>query len=304
MSMTNFTESDHPRVSDGTFTDKPQSAPTVTLEHIPRASAADIQAFLDDEFAHIAAHTTLWGGDAPEPTWGSAASSLTHTTDDEITEILAADTDVQTFRAAFALRAAREGADTELPVIALRESDDMLLDSSDEQKPASKYEGERLTEYDHGHFTRADYAEVGESGISYGIQINPEYLGEIVAGTRQEGESEDDYFQRMVEAEPEYQTAISEFFAEEYGADFQDGEGTMDVVEFFVEYEDGGAEKSTIEYMGDRCEHETKLLAALNEWSYGTSMQSKFAKKLGYRYELTKNADRQFGDGHWVKDDE
>jgi hypothetical protein len=301
--MTNFNASDHPRVADGSFTDKPQTAAQITLERVHRAPAADIQAFLDAEHRnHRAMGGTLEFAAQEDASWGSALDSLGQMPDDILEELItlpAAD-----FRAAFATRAAREGLAAELPEIALRESNDWMLDAEDSQEPASLFLDERLTEFDHGHFSRADYAEVGSEGITYGININPEHLGSIVAGERLSDESEDEYMERVSELEPDYATQLSAFFVEEYGADLLTDGSDMDVVEFFIAYEKGGAQSSSIAYMGDRVEHETKLLAALNDWTYGSQMQGALAKKLGYSFRRSDNADRRIFDGGWVKDED
>ncbi len=53
--------------------------------------------------------------------------------------------------------------------------------------------------------------------------------------------------------------------------------------------------------MGDRAESETKLLAAKNEWEYGTAMQRKLAARLGYEYRYEGGLGGLFDSGRWVK---
>lgn len=51
-----------------------------------------------------------------------------------------------------------------------------------------------------------------------------------------------------------------------------------------------------------RMDQTTELLAEARVWDYGTQMQSKLAARLGYTYKMTTDANRQVGDGRWVKD--
>jgi len=51
-----------------------------------------------------------------------------------------------------------------------------------------------------------------------------------------------------------------------------------------------------------RMDQTTELLAEARVWDYGTQMQSKLAARLGYTYKMTTDANRQLGDGRWVKD--
>ena len=193
--------------------------------------------------------------------------------------------------------------DADLPAVAVRRSNSPHLSLTDDQHITSDSVDERLTEHDNpSHYTRADYAEVSEDGIAYGYAVNPEHLGEVVVGPRLKDESADEYIDRIARACPEYWGELRTFVQEEYGAELVDDGGEMNVVEFYSIYEDGDASKSTLEYMGDRVERETKLLDFKNDWEYGTKMQSAWAKKLGYHFVLSTNADRQFGDGRWVKD--
>jgi len=286
----------------GRYASHDRDEATTTLERPPIASAKDVQSIIDnavfeeneradeDEVAVVAL------------TWRDARNSVEALGDEALSSLV--DGDPLSVRQAFNYRSSQEGLETALPTVAVRRSSASHLTLTDEQHPASGSMDDRLSEYESpGHHSRADYAEVTEDGIAYGYSVNPEHLGEVVVGARQKDESADDYLGRIARACPDYWSELRTFIKEEYGAELVDEGSEMDVVEFYRVYEDGDATKSTLEYMGDRVEHETKLLDFKNDWEYGTKMQSAWAKKLGYRYELSTNADRQFGDGHWVKDD-
>ncbi|MGW8431127.1 hypothetical protein ACWGJ9_08385 [Curtobacterium citreum] len=151
---------------------------------------------------------------------------------------------------------------------------------------AASVDGERLDEND-GINARAEYAEVGEYGIAYGITVGPELIGSIVVGDRRDGEDEMDYFDRVDDALGEAsitENQLFDYFTKRYGADARwDGDAGHIAVEFFVEYGDEGPAGTSIEAMGDRVENETKLLGARNDYDYGTAMQSHLADHLGYR---------------------
>jgi hypothetical protein len=286
----------------GQFANHNRDEATMTLERPPIASAKDVQSIIDN--AVFEENERADDDEVPVValTWRDACNSVETLGDEALSSLV--DGDPKSVRQAFNYRASQEGLETALPTTATRRSSASHLSLNDEQNPASQWVDNRLTEYeDIGHHSRADYAEVGEEGIAYGLHINPEYLAEVVGGAPHNGESHDDFIERVTTDEPDYYKELDDFFTEQYGAELLNDGGEMDTVEFFISYEDGGAEKSTVEYMGDRVEHETKLLALKNEWTYGSTMQSAWAKKLGYRYELSTNADRQFGDGHWVKDE-
>lgn len=162
--------------------------------------------------------------------------------------------------------------------------------------------GERLEADEIG--ARADYAEIGEAGVSYGYRLGASVLDEIVAGPAREGESEFDYRERADEA---WNTSgadwaqVGQFFLDEYGAELLDDSGDELTVEFYVECEDGDTAGSSLELMDERVESETKLLTIRNEYEYGGGLQSKLAAVLGYRYERTSDTD--FWAGRWVKDE-
>jgi len=171
---------------------------------------------------------------------------------------------------------------------------------------AYNYIGERLIgETDDPIGARADYAEVTEEGVVYGMNVNDEYMGQVFAGRKRDDEDEDEYTQRKIEAAHENSQIIKAYLEESYGADV--GEGNSEdffTVEFYVEYEDENPRMSSLEWMGERAENETKLLPFSNDYLYGNKMQSGLAEKAGYHYELTDTPNRQIGDGYWVKDGE
>jgi hypothetical protein len=58
--MTDFSPADHPRVADGTFTEKQQTSPTVVLDDIDELLAADLSAHIDlDGYAFVTSNTVL-----------------------------------------------------------------------------------------------------------------------------------------------------------------------------------------------------------------------------------------------------
>ena len=146
--------------------------------------------------------------------------------------------------------------------------------------------GNRLEESD-GINCRAEYAEVGEDGIAYGYTVGTELVGSIVAGDRRDGEDDMDYSERVDEALAEANITpahLFDYFKQRYGADARwDGDRGDVAVEFYVEYGEEAAAGTSVEAMGDRVENETKLLAARNDYDYGTAMQSHLADHLGYR---------------------
>ena len=159
--------------------------------------------------------------------------------------------------------------------------------------------GNRLEESD-GINARAEYAEVGEDGIAYGYTVGPELVGSIVVGDRRDGEDDMDYSERVDRALAEANITadhLFSYFKQRYGADARwDGDRGDVAVEFYVEYGTEGAAGTSIEQMGDRVENETKLLAARNEYDYGTAMQSHLADHLGYR--------RDWDTGEYVRDED
>ncbi len=161
--------------------------------------------------------------------------------------------------------------------------------------------GNRLEESD-GINARAEYAEVGEEGIAYGITVGPELIGSIVAGDRHVGEDDMDYSERVDKALDDANITADHlfgYFKQRYGADARwEGDRGDVAVEFYVEYGEEGAAGTSIEAMGDRVENETKLLAARNDYDYGAAMQSHLADHLGYRVdydtgEYVRNEDGQ-----------
>ena len=176
----------------------------------------------------------------------------------------------------------------------------------DDANVAYNFIGERLDGGDYGTDpigARADYAEVTEEGIAYGMNINDEHLGEVFAGRKRNGESDDEYTHRKIEAAADNTGVIREYLEETYGADVGEGNGEdSSTIEFYVEYEDSNPRMSSLEWMGERAERETKLLQFSNDYLYGNNIQRGLAEKAGYHFELTDAPDRQFGDGFWVKD--
>lgn len=146
---------------------------------------------------------------------------------------------------------------------------------------------------------RADYAEVTEDGVAYGLTIHVNFFGEILGGQRDD-EDEMDYAERIAEA---FDSAkVAEFFSQEYGADVMNAGDYGDIgIEFFVKYGVEGAAGTSIEAMGDRVEKETKLLDALNAYSYGAGMTNRFAEFFGYRSESTFD-EHGWAGAKWVKD--
>jgi hypothetical protein len=130
------------------------------------------------------------------------------------------------------------------------------------------------------HASSADWADIEEDGIHYGLRLEVDALGQIAAGLLGD-RFEDEYREAVHEAEPEYSIELRDFLREEYGAVLRDDVDRFDDVEFLVEYEEGGARASTIEYMGQRADQETGLLRARNEATNGV-MLDKFAARLGY----------------------
>jgi hypothetical protein len=289
------------QTSGGEYASHDRDEATMTLERTPTASAKDIQAIIDNA---LFAENDRANQDEVAPatlTWRNGFDSMGELDDEKLSTLV--EGTASDVRHAFASRAIDEGLDTEMPAIAVRQSNGWHFSTGEKQHLASESVDERLGEYESlGHYSRADYAEVGEEGIAYGFSVNPQHLAEIVGGEIRPGESDDDYMERVTKACPDYYNQLADFFSEEYGADLVDDGGEMDIAEFYVEYESGGAQKSTIEYMGDRVENETKLLAFQNEWLYGGHMKDAWAKKLGYSFELSSGPDRRFGDGQWTKD--
>lgn len=166
-------------------------------------------------------------------------------------------------------------------------------------RSAASFAGERLEESD-GINCRAEYAEVGDDGIAYGYTVGPELVGSIVTGDRGMFEDESEYSARVDEALANAgidQQQIWDYFQKRYGADARwDGDAGHIAVEFYVEYGDAGAAGSSVEAMGDRVENETKLLAARNDYDYGTAMQSHLADHLGYRTD--------YDTGEYVRDED
>ena len=175
--------------------------------------------------------------------------------------------------------------------------------------PASSQIGNRLdcNEYlahpDSAVNARCDYAEIGETGIAYGVNLPASLIGEIVAGEQSADESDDDYFTRVAQATPD-DADIDRFFQEKYGASVLDAGDYGDIsVEFFVEYGPEGPKGTSIESMGDRAETETKLLNARNDWEYSGHMQSALAEHLGYHSEGILDDSGIWVGSRWVRDD-
>jgi hypothetical protein len=152
---------------------------------------------------------------------------------------------------------------------------------------------------------RCDYAEVGEEGIAYGYDLPANLVGAIVAGEPETDESDSDYAERVDKAlTAEDYATIDRYFATEYGADKQDSGDYGDfALEFFVEYGPEGIDGTSTEAMGDRAEHETKLLQARNDFEGGGNMQSGLAKALGYHVEGIFDGDSNWVGSKFVKDE-
>lgn len=210
---------------------------------------------------------------------------------------------VPEFAAGVAARIQFEGETTPLPRKIVRWAGGLHIDASVKQHVASEFVDDRLSEFEEpGHFTRADYAEVGTEGIAYGFTVPPQILGEVAGVTLGEDESLDDYVDRIQKAEPELYKQLGEFMKERYGAEFIDDGSDYDTFEFFVPYpQDCDSDDVTIEWMGDHAESTTKLLQFKNELEIGTAMQSALAERLGRVFEFSIDPNRRFGDGRWVK---
>ena len=168
--------------------------------------------------------------------------------------------------------------------------------------PAAAELGNRLGEGE--TYSRADFAEVGDFGIAYGVTIPAAYFAAIVLGDEAAEEADNNHTldEEVVTAEPEFYNELRLFLEEEYGAELSDDGPLDDNVEFYVKYDEHGLEYADLAQVGGRVESETKLLAFMNGWSNGgiENPQSKFAARLGYEMVADYDSDGQFH-GTWVK---
>jgi hypothetical protein len=183
---------------------------------------------------------------------------------------------------------------------------DDYFGTPDTSPSAIEYMDEYLQGGDHSNdpvYARADYAEVGEEGITFGVELNDDHMGEVFAGRKLRRESSDDYRQRCLEAAAENFDVIQKVLKDKYSADINADSEETTRVEFFVPYPEGSDGDVSMAYMGEKAESDTKLLDLNNDYSYGTDIQNAIAAEAGYVWKLTDDADRRVGDGYWIKED-
>ena len=172
----------------------------------------------------------------------------------------------------------------------------------DDSPLASEYVDEYLQGGDYSSepiYARSDYANVGESGIAYGVTIRDDYIGQVFAGRKRDGETDEEYSERC-QNEANIRNAL-EVIAKHYGAEAVEGGDEYTNIEFFVEYPGEDPSTVSLAVMGNMVEDKTRLLAVRNAYDYGSELQNIVAKEFGYEWRLTDDANRQAGDGYWVK---
>jgi hypothetical protein len=175
---------------------------------------------------------------------------------------------------------------------------------ADEATTASEWIDNRMESND-PMYARADYAEVTEDGIVYGVNVNDDYLGEVFAGAQLEDEDDDEYRDRCREAYQENYGEASSAISDAFGADVSEAGDEQTAFEFYVTYDEGyDANTISTQWMGDRVESETKLLAFQNSYDVGSGLQDLIAQKMGYEWRSTDDEDRRYGDGSWVKSED
>ena len=172
----------------------------------------------------------------------------------------------------------------------------------DDSPLASDYVGERLEGGDHSSdpiYARADYAEVREDGVVFGVVIDDLYFGEVFAGKREAEESQEDYEDRARENFAVNWEYLIQPILDEYGATAVESGDTATAFEFFVPYPNGTINGVTLEEMGDLVESDTTLLNLNNEFSDG-NLQNFLADAHGYHWEMDSS---QPNDGYWAEEE-
>lgn len=146
------------------------------------------------------------------------------------------------------------------------------------QRCAADLLGTRIE--DDGGDDIADWAEIGQDGIRFGLRLSVDLLGGIVAGPLGD-RFEDEYREALTATEPDFYNELRDFIGEAYGAELRDDDDRFEDLVFVVDYEPGGARASTIEYMGERANAETGLRLAGEEAATG-KIVDRFAARLGY----------------------
>lgn len=172
----------------------------------------------------------------------------------------------------------------------------------DDSPLASEYVGEFL---DGGQYSsdpvyaRADYAEVREDGIVYGVVIDDSYFGDIFAGAKKDDEDSEDYQDRSRENFAVNWEYLIQPVLDKYGATATENSETGTGIEFFVPYPNGSADSASLEFMGDLVESKTKLLDLNNDFNDGT-LQNFLAHHFDYQWVVDES---QPGEGYWAEEE-
>jgi hypothetical protein len=147
----------------------------------------------------------------------------------------------------------------------------------------------------------ADYINVRDDGIAYGVVVDDAHLGVIFAGKREDGESDEDYEQRCREALGINWNYLMQPIIEKYDCTLVENSDTHSGIEFFVPYE-GTIDGETLESSGARADTETNLKQFMED--YGTGELEKFlADHFGYLWVPTEPENPESKEGYWQEEE-